>query len=150
VAAQAVARMELRRGVGGERMSNVVVVGAGLAGLAAARRLVALGHEVTVVEARDRVGGRTEGMVLDDGTPLELGGQWLGEGHSRMYRLVEELGLSTFRTWNDEGRSLLDLRGKRSTMKPHKGAMPHLSPFAIADLAQGLLRFTRLAPQFLE
>jgi monoamine oxidase len=126
-------------------MSNVVVVGAGLAGLAAARRLVALGQEVTVVEARTRVGGRTEGMVLDDGTPLELGGQWLGEGHSRMYRLVDELGLSTFRTWNDEGRFLLDLRGKRSTMKPHKGAMPHLSPFAIADLAQGLLRFTRLA-----
>ena len=61
-------------------MSDVVVVGAGLAGLAAARRLVTLGHEVTVVEARERVGGRTEGLVLEDGTPLELGGQWLGEG----------------------------------------------------------------------
>ena len=47
-------------------MSNVVVVGAGLAGLAAARWLVARGHEVTVVEARERVGGRTEGLVLDD------------------------------------------------------------------------------------
>ena len=97
-------------------MGNVVVVGAGLAGLAAARRLVARGHEVTVVEARERVGGRTEGLVLDDGTPLELGGQWLGEGHARMYELVGELGLSTFRTWNDEGRLLLDLQGKRSTM----------------------------------
>ena len=73
-------------------MSNVVVVGAGLAGLAAARRLVAGGHEVTVVEARERVGGRTEGLVLDDGTPLELGGQWLGEGHTRMYELAGELG----------------------------------------------------------
>ncbi len=83
-------------------MGNVVVVGAGLAGLAAARRLAAGGHEVTVVEARDRVGGRTEGLVLDDGTPFELGGQWLGEGHARMYELVGELGLATFRTWNDE------------------------------------------------
>jgi monoamine oxidase len=125
--------------------ADVVVVGAGLAGLAAARRLVARGHEVTVIEARDRVGGRTEGVVLDDGTPLELGGQWLGEGHTRMYELAGELGLSTFRTWNDEGRLLVDLHGKRSTMKPHKGAVPRLSPFALADLAQGLARFTRLA-----
>jgi monoamine oxidase len=124
---------------------NVVVVGAGLAGLAAARRLVAAGHEVTVIEARDRVGGRTEGLVLDDGTPLELGGQWLGEGHTRIYELVDELGLSTFRTWNDEGRLVVDLLGKRSTMKPHKGAVPRLSPFALADLAQGLARFGRLA-----
>jgi len=126
-------------------MSDVVVVGAGLAGLAAARRLVTLGHAVTVVEARDRVGGRTEGLVLDDGTPLELGGQWLGEGHTRMHQLVGELGLSTFRTWNDEGQLLIELQGKRSTMKPHKGAVPRLSPFALADLAQGLLRFARLA-----
>jgi len=62
-----------------------------------------------------------------------------------MNELVGELGLSTFRTWNDEGRLLLDLQGKRSTMKSHKGALPHISPFALADLAQGLLRFARLA-----
>ena len=105
----------------------------------------ARGHEVTVVEARDRVGGRTEGLVLDDGTPLELGGQWLGEGHTRMYELAGELGLSTFRTWNDEGQLLLDLQGRRSRTKPGKGAVPRISPFALADLAQGLLRFARLA-----
>ena len=109
-------------------MSTVVVVGAGLAGLAAARRLAAGGHEVTVVEARDRVGGRTEGLVLDDATPLELGGQWLGEGHARMYELVGELGLATFRTWNDEGQLLLDLQGKQTRMKPGKGAVP-VNPF---------------------
>jgi monoamine oxidase len=126
-------------------MSEVVVIGAGLAGLAAARRLVAGGHGVTVVEARDRVGGRTEGLVLEDGTPLELGGQWVGQGHTRMRELIGELGLSTFRTWNDEGQLLLDLLGKRSTMKPVKGAAPRLSPFALADLAQGVLRFARLA-----
>jgi monoamine oxidase len=126
-------------------VSDVVVVGAGLAGLAAARRLVAGGHEVRVVEARERVGGRTEGLVLDDGTPLELGGQWLGEGHTRMYELVGELGLSTFRTWNDEGQLLLELQGRRSRMKPNKGAVPRLSPFALTDLAQGLMRFARLA-----
>ncbi len=77
-------------------MSSVVVAGAGLAGLAAARWLAARGHEVTVIEARERVGGRTEGLVLDDGTPLELGGQWLGEGHTRMRELVAELGWRRF------------------------------------------------------
>jgi monoamine oxidase len=126
-------------------MSDVVVIGAGLAGLAAARRLVAAGHEVTVVEARDRVGGRTEGLLLEDGTPLELGGQWVGEGHTRMHELTGELGLSTFRTWNDEGQLLLDLLGKRSTVKPVKGAVPPMSPFALADLLQGMVRFGRLA-----
>jgi monoamine oxidase len=126
-------------------VSSVVVVGAGLAGLAAARRLVARGHEVVVVEARERVGGRTEGLVLADGTPLELGGQWLGEGHTRMYELAGELGLATFRTWNDEGQLLLDLQGRRSRMSPRKGAVPRISPVALADLAQGLLRFARLA-----
>jgi monoamine oxidase len=126
-------------------MSSVVVVGAGLAGLAAARKLQAHGHDVVVIEARDRVGGRTEGLVLPDGTPLELGGQWLGAGHSRMYELVGELALSTFRTWNDEGQLLLDLQGKQSRMKPVKGAAPRISPFALADLAQGVLRFARLA-----
>ncbi len=126
-------------------MVQVVVVGAGLAGLAAARRLVADGHEVVVLEARDRVGGRVEGTTLADGTHLELGGQWIGEGHDRMRALVAELGLETFRTYNDEGRLTLELLGRRTTMAAHKGAVPKLSPFALADLARGLRRFDRLA-----
>lgn len=124
---------------------SVVVVGAGLAGLACATRLLASGAEVTVLEARERVGGRTEGGHLADGTPIELGGQWLGPGQNRMYELVADLGLETFRTWNDKGRMVIDLRGRRTTMRSHKGAVPRLSPFALADLGQGLARFTALS-----
>jgi monoamine oxidase len=124
---------------------SVVVVGAGLAGLAAARRLVAEGRDVVVLEARDRVGGRTEGHVLSDGTSVELGGQWIGPTQNRMYDLVEELGLEHFRTHNDEGELLLDLDGRQSRVSPRRGATPRLGAFALADLARGLARFDRLA-----
>lgn len=124
---------------------RVVVVGAGLAGLAAARRLVERGRDVVVLEARDRVGGRTEGGATADGTPIELGGTWIGPTQNRMYALVEELGLETFRTWNDEGELLLSLGGRQTRMSPTKGALPRLGAFALADLAQGLARFERLA-----
>ncbi|MEI2819020.1 MAG: flavin monoamine oxidase family protein [Marmoricola sp.] len=123
---------------------SVIVVGAGLSGLAAARSLRRAGTDVVVLEARERIGGRVEGGAID-GYPLELGGTWLGEGHTRMYELVDELGLETFRTYNDEGQLLVDLLGKQSRMKSSKGAVPKLGPFALADLGQGLLRFARMA-----
>ena len=122
----------------------VLVIGAGLAGLAAARRLTATGHEVVVLEARDRVGGRTEGGATADGTPVELGGQWIGPTQNRMYELVDELGLETFPTWN-QGELVVHLGGRSTRMASHRGAVPKLNPFALADLAQGMARFTKVA-----
>ncbi|MFI1653350.1 flavin monoamine oxidase family protein [Streptomyces sp. NPDC020472] len=73
---------------------DVIVLGAGLAGLAAARDLAAGGADVLVVEARDRVGGRVEQTALPDGRPVQLGGEVVGSAHTAYRALVAELGLS--------------------------------------------------------
>lgn len=123
---------------------DVVVVGAGLSGLAAARAVAAEGRSVVVVEARDRVGGRTEGGTLSDGQWIELGGQWVGPTQDRMHELISELGLSTVPTWND-GETVFGLGRRTGRMASHRGAIPRLNPIALADLAQGITRFGRLA-----
>jgi monoamine oxidase len=79
--------------------TDVVVVGAGLAGLAAATRLADAGAEVIVLEARDRVGGRTLTLPAADGTPIDHGGQWVGPTHDRMATLAERVGVTTYPTW---------------------------------------------------
>ena len=73
---------------------DVVVVGAGLAGLSAARDLEAGGAQVTVLEARARVGGRVEQVELPDGRRVQLGGEVVGNAHTSYLGLVEELGLT--------------------------------------------------------
>jgi monoamine oxidase len=76
--------------------TDVVVVGAGLAGLTAARRLVDAGAEVVVLEARDRVGGRTLTLPAADGTPIDHGGQWIGPTQHRIAALAERMGVTTY------------------------------------------------------
>jgi monoamine oxidase len=124
--------------------TQVLIIGAGLSGLAAARTLHTSGVEVQVLEARTRVGGRTEGGHAADGTPLELGGQWIGPTQTRMYALAAELGLETFPTYNT-GRHVIELGGRQSRMASQRGAVPRLNPFVLADLFQGMSRFKRLA-----
>ena len=90
-------------------MTDVVVLGAGLAGLAAARDLAGGGADVLVLEARDRVGGRVEQVSVDDGMPVQLGGELIGEAHTAYLGLVEELGLTLTSTYTSvEGATTYD------------------------------------------
>jgi monoamine oxidase len=79
--------------------TDVVVVGAGLAGLTAARQLVDAGAEVVVLEARDRVGGRTLTVPAADGTPIDHGGQWIGPTQDRIAALAERVGVTSYPTY---------------------------------------------------
>jgi Monoamine oxidase len=125
----------------GSRDAEVIVVGAGLAGLVAARQLVAARRNVLVLEARDRVGGRTANASIGAGKVTEMGGQWVGPTQDRVLALARELRIETFPTYY-EGRSLLDLGGKQ---RRYKGTIPRLAPHVLFDLDRARRKLKKAA-----
>jgi monoamine oxidase len=95
-----------------DEQAEVAVVGAGFAGLTAARALQESGRSVVVLEARDRVGGRTC-TEEHHGTWIDLGGQWIGPGQDRIAALVAELDLDTYPQPEQGDDVVLDDRGAR-------------------------------------
>jgi monoamine oxidase len=130
---------------GSKLSADVVVIGAGLSGLAAARSLLDAGLEVVVLEARDRVGGRLLNAMLGDGVQVDLGGQWVGSDHSRVQALAGELSIEMFPQFG-EGRNLLDVSGVR---RRYRGTIPRLGLGVVrgrADLELRPGRLDRLRP----
>src|SRR5687768_14172129 len=82
------------------------VVGAGFAGLTAALRLKQAGQSVALVEARDRIGGRTFTEVREDGSWIDRGGAWIGPGQDRIYALMDEFGVKSYKQYTD-GESMM-------------------------------------------
>ena len=118
---------------------DVIVIGAGLSGLVCARRLQEAGQRVAVVEARDRVGGRTWSKALGEGI-FDLGGQWLGPGQRRVATLADQLGVETFPTYC-EGRHVFCGKGRRTT---YHGTIPRIALRGLAGLGLSIARLELL------
>jgi monoamine oxidase len=126
-----------------DRAADVVIVGAGLSGLMAARTLLAAGVEPIILEARNRVGGRTWTHPASDGTLLDVGGQWVGPTQRRVLTLIEELGVQTFKTY-DTGKNIKYHRGERII---YSGAIPTHNAVTSADAVEAMLTLNIMATQ---
>jgi monoamine oxidase len=121
---------------------DVVVVGAGFAGLSTARLLAGLGHDVLVLEGRDRVGGRSYTTTIA-GVPVDLGGTFVGPTQDEVLKLAAELGCETVPTYN-HGKNLINWRGR---VRSYRSTIPKLSILELVDVSRIQWRFERLARQ---
>jgi monoamine oxidase len=117
------------------KQADFVVIGAGLAGLTAARNLVKAGRSVVVLEARDRVGGRTLNHNLGAGKVTEVGGQFVGPTQNRIIALADELGVKQFPGYNP-GQSVYIANGLKLR---YDGDLPP-DPTGLADVVQTIAR----------
>jgi monoamine oxidase len=124
------------------RHVNVIIVGAGLSGLMAGRELQRRGVEsFLVLEASDRVGGRTLNMPIGGGHIVEVGGEWIGPGQDSIAALIGELGIGAFDHYYD-GDTTYDIEGVIS-----RGLLPDVSLSEAADFAKVAMQLDRLCKQ---
>jgi monoamine oxidase len=119
--------------------TDVVVVGAGFAGLSAARALVRLGHDVVVLEGRDRVGGRSMTTTIA-GVPVDLGATFVGPTQDAVVALAKELGCKSERTYS-RGKNLIRWRGRT---RSYRSTIPRLSIIELLDVSRIQWRFDRV------
>ena len=141
-AAEAARRRRRRRS---SRHADVVVIGAGLAGLTAARELARDDRSVVVLEARRRVGGRVLNKPIGNGEESEAGGTFAGPTQDHILELATQLGVGTFPTFN-EGDNVYFADGERMTYSdsgPTGTAPP--DPTIAADLAAVVTRLDEMS-----
>ena len=119
---------------------DVAVVGAGFSGLAAALALKGSGASVLVLEARERVGGRSMAGSLN-GRTVDLGGQWIGPLHTHLAALANRFGVTTKPQYS-QGRKIVEYRGKISS---YSGLVPALPIVGLVEAQHMINRINRLA-----
>ncbi|MFF6957795.1 flavin monoamine oxidase family protein [Streptomyces sp. NPDC088197] len=120
--------------------ADVIVVGAGFAGITAARELKMAGKSVALLEARSRLGGRSLSKPLGDGKVAELGCEFYGQAGTISHRAAQSVGIKTAKVY-DTGYRLIDDGGK---MQPWKGMAPKVSAATLLDFGQAALRIERM------
>jgi len=134
-----------RRAEASAHNADVVVVGAGLAGLAAAREIEKAGRSVVVLEARDRVGGRTLNHPLTNGNYAELGGMFTGPTQDHIQALAQAVGVGTFPTYNT-GNNVFWANGRREEYPnntPYGTAPP--DPLVAGDIALAVTELDQMS-----
>lgn len=122
--------------------ADVIIVGAGFAGLAAADQLIQHGLRPLILEARDRIGGRTHTVNTTRGTWVDLGGQWIGPGQTHVYQLALRFGKVVW-PMHVQGQQIVEL-GRR--IRTYRGLIPmNLPPLALGNLLWAFHRLERMA-----
>jgi monoamine oxidase len=131
---------------GGTRRADVVVVGAGLAGLTAAREIVKVGNSVLVLEAQSRVGGRVLNQPIDRRHITEAGAAFIGPTQDHILALANKLGVETFKTY-DSGDYIYFRNGQRQTYTTTGPLGPIPPDPDAADAIAAILKLDQMAAQ---
>lgn len=124
-------------------MKDVIIIGAGYAGIAAAKKLQEAGKDFIVLEARDRVGGRSSSEFSPTGIRLDFGATWIGPTQSKVYEWVNEVKAKHYDTY-DKGKNLLIYQGKHTK---YRGTIPKIDVFSLLNLWLSIRKFDKMAGQ---
>lgn len=121
--------------------TDILIVGAGFAGIAAAKKLQAANKDFVLIEARDRIGGRTLTETLECGVTVDLGAKWAGPTQHLLWEWIRETETEFYETY-DSGKNLLKFGDKISS---YTGVIPKIDPISLVDLGIAIEKINKLS-----